>query len=535
MRATVLLLALACALAPSGRAELVASQRHAPATTRQSSRAGAERSTKEPKRVALEPGASKSRPKTKAGGSTSLKDPPMAVTDTVTKSSDVPCARSAAVPSALQQSALPWAAASLGPSAPHHSLQGAPGQVEVLAVSGAVSRRLFEASENCAEAAEPPRPARREEPVDAAVPCSEPHHAKMHSAQISTAGIDERNHASRQEQRPLEGSQASCKQASPVVITPEMLPNAPADIDLDSELEGADLHQVQTLAASGGMRSPSITEAATEKATAAAERARQAAQRGMLALSVTWSVCIEQARQAASACRLDSVERCVRNLPAMAARLVPPTPARRGLQTLVSESASLWAGALWKILMLQVLVIVKTVVAQGSVIARSFIQAASLEPTALVLDSPMLQRQRSRAKVLAATFKAEEARARLKELQAQMQKTAESLREAELASKAYTSQGKCARWSESDYLQSVASSSSGSLWCAGQHVIFEGSSGSLSPRLSRVAGSGGGQAPQTPGQHGRRSVPSQALLMSASRRTPLPASPLPPPTPAGIR
>jgi len=527
------MLALACALAPSGRAELVASQRHAPATTRQSSRAGAGRSTKEPKRVALEPGASKSRHKTEAGGITRLKDPPTVVTDTGTKSSDVPCARPAAVPSALQQSTLPWAAVSLGPGAPHHSLQGAPGQVEVPAVSGAVSRRLFEASENCAEAAEPPRPAHRE--MDAAVPCSEPHHAKTHSAQVSTAGTDERNDASRQEQRPLEGSQTSCKQASPVVITPEMLPNAPADIDLDSELEDADLHQVQTLAATGGMRSPSITEAATEKATAAAERARQAAQRGMLALSVTWSVCFEQARQAASACRLDSVERCVRNLPAMAARLVPPTPARRGLQTLVSESASLWAGALWKILMLQVLVIVKTVVAQGSVIARSFIQAASLEPTALVLDSPMLQRQRSRAKVLAATFKAEEARARLKELQAQMQKTAESLREAELASKAYTSQGKCARWSESDYLQSVASSSSGSLWCAGQHVIFDRSSGSLSPRPSRGAGSGGGQAPQTPGQHGRRSVPSQALLMSASRRTPLPASPLPPPTPAGIR
>jgi len=74
MRATVLMLALACALAPSGRAELVASQRHAPATTRQSSRAGAERSTKEPKRVALEPGAGKSRHKTEAGGSTRLKD-----------------------------------------------------------------------------------------------------------------------------------------------------------------------------------------------------------------------------------------------------------------------------------------------------------------------------------------------------------------------------------------------------------------------------------------------------------------------------
>ena len=321
------------------------------------------------------------------------------------------------------------------------------------------------------------------------------------------------------------------------VITEAMLPSAPADIDLDSELEEP---KPQAQSSNHDAASPSISATAAEAASAAAERARRAARRGMAALSVTWAMCMQQARQAASACRLDCVESCMRSLPSVAARLVPPSPARKGLQTLVSESASLWAGALWKILMLQVLVIIKTVVSQGNVIARSFMQAASLEPMSLVPDSPLLQRQRIRAKALAAAAKAEEARARMQELKAQMADTIETLRSAELASQAHTSQqqGKCSTWSESDFLQAVASSGSG-WWGASQQqqqqqhhakeVSFKGSSGALSPAASRVPGAR--NAHRTPRTH-LRECHAQALLMSASRHTPLPASPLPPPTPA---
>jgi hypothetical protein len=190
--------------------------------------------------------------------------------------------------------------------------------------------------------------------------------------------------------------------------------------------------------------------------------------------------------------------------------------------------------------MLQVLVIIKTVVSQGNVIARSFMQAASLEPMSLVPDSPLLQRQRIRAKALAAAAKAEEARARMQELKAQMADTIETLRSAELASQAHTSQqqGKCSTWSESDFLQAVASSGSG-WWGAGQQqqqhakeVSFKGTSGALSPAASRVPGARNAHH-RTPRTH-LRECHAQALLMSASRHTPLPASPLPPPTPAAF-
>lgn len=335
---------------------------------------------------------------------------------------------------------------------------------------------------------------------------------------------------------PVEGGRVKVGVAV-TAISPEMLPNPPADIDLDCELEDKPC-QALDFEVCEDVGRLSMCEGASEAAAAAAEGARQAAQRGMLVLSATWSLCMEQARQAATACRLDKVESCIRHLPQAAASLVPPSPMKRGLQTLVSESASLWAGALWKILMLQVLVIIKTVVSQGNVIARSFIQAACLEPTAMVPDTPMLQRQRSRAKALAAVAKAEQARARMQELKAQMAETVETLRWAEQATSSHSqhnNQGKCARWSESDYLQSVAGPGAARASWRGveeleeqtQHggVSFQQSSGSLSRSASLIAP----HAPRTPG-HCMTSTPSQALLMSASRRTPLPASPLPPPT-----
>ena len=307
------------------------------------------------------------------------------------------------------------------------------------------------------------------------------------------------------------------------------LPNAPADIDLDCELEDEALGDP--------VQGPAVSRAAGEAAAAAAERARQMAQHGLLALSIQWSTCMEQARHVTSACRLDSVQSSMRSLAGAASRLVPPSPARKGLQTLIAESTSLWVGALWKILMLQFLVIIKTVISQGNVIARSFIQAACLEPTAIVLDSPMLQRQRSRTKALAAKAEIEAARARMLELQKQMSQTAETLREAQLASKAHfaqqASEGTCRQWSEDDFVASGSSRGfvgAESWWAAGpkeKHVSFKGTSGSLSPVSKR-----GIETPRSHGFHSRLSTPSQALLMSASRRTPLPASPLPPHTPA---
>jgi len=301
-------------------------------------------------------------------------------------------------------------------------------------------------------------------------------------------------------------------------LSAAMLPNAPADIDLDCELED---ETAGDAAASRG---------AGEAATAAAERARLMAQKGLLALSLRWSMCMEQARQVASACRFENVEGSMRSLAGAASRLVPPTPARRGLQTFVTESTSLWVGALWKILMLQVLVILKTVVSQGNVIARSFIQAACLEPTAMVPDSPMLQRQRSRTKAAAVKAEVEAARARMLELQRQMSKTAETLRTAELASSAHfaqVSEGTCSQWSEGEHVQVGGG---GSWWeqQKDKRVSFQGSSGSLPPASRRI---GSRVTPLTHGRQDRSSTPSQALLMSASRRTPLPASPLPPRTP----
>ena len=303
--------------------------------------------------------------------------------------------------------------------------------------------------------------------------------------------------------------------------TPATLPPAdtqlsvPVDINLDSELE--DEAPAWDEPSQGGK---GLSGKAAEVASAAADSARQAAQRGMLALSAAWSTCVEQTKQTS----LDMQSR-VRRLPEVAARLVPPSPARRGLQTLVSESASLWAGALFKILMLQVMVVLKTVVSQGHVIARSFIQAASLEPTALVPDSPILQRQRSRAKALAAQAQAQEARMRMQELQAQMHQTAEKLRAAEIASYTFAQreQRGDGQWgSNDDAAGSVSGSSSWRGKISEQHVSFLG--GTSEGALIR--------APATPRHQERRSSSPSHLLMSASRRTPLPASPLPPPTPA---
>lgn len=308
------------------------------------------------------------------------------------------------------------------------------------------------------------------------------------------------------------------------------LPNAPADIDLDCELED------ETLGL--GEQGSTVSRAAREGAKAAAEHARQMAQRGMLAISIRWSTCMEQARHVASACSFESAQISVQRLAGAASRLVPPSPARKGLQTLVTESTSLWMSALWKILMLQLLVVIKTVVSQGNVIARSFIQAACLEPRALVPDSPVLQRQRSRTKALAVKAEVEAARARMIELQKQMYKTAETLRAAERASNVHLGQpaneGAFGQWGEVEYFSTSASSCGNagaeSWWAARQdekHVSFEGTSGSLSPVNKQ------GRGVTCPSAlHGRPSTPSQALLMSACRKTPLPASPLPPRTPA---
>jgi hypothetical protein len=315
-----------------------------------------------------------------------------------------------------------------------------------------------------------------------------------------------------------EGAAAGARPYAPPATLPpaDTLLSAPADIDLDSEL--GDEAPAWDEPSQGGK---GLSGKAAEVASAAADRARQAAQRGMLALSAAWSTCVEQTKQTS----MDMQSR-VRRLPEVAARLVPPSPARRGLQTLVSESASLWAGALFKILMLQVMVVLKTVVSQGHVIARSFIQAASLEPTALVPDSPILQRQRSRAKALAAQAQAQEARMRMQELQAQMHQTAEKLRAAEIASYTFSQgeqRGDGGQWrSNGDAAGSVSGSSSWRGKISEQHVSFLGSTseGALI------------RAPATPRHQERRSPSPSHLLMSASRRTPLPASPLPPPTPA---
>lgn len=313
-----------------------------------------------------------------------------------------------------------------------------------------------------------------------------------------------------------EGAAAGARTYAPPATLPDTLLSAPADIDLDSEL--GDEAPEWDEPSQGGK---GLSGKAAEVASAAADSARQAAQRGMLALSAAWSTCVEQTKQTS----LDMQSR-VRRLPEVAARLVPPSPARRGLQTLVSESASLWAGALFKILMLQVMVVLKTVVSQGHVIARSFIQAASLEPTALVPDSPILQRQRSRAKALAAQAQAQEARMRMQELQAQMHQTAEKLRAAEIASYTFSQgeqRGDGGQWrSNSDAAGSMSGSSSWRGKISEQHVSFLG--GTSEGALIR--------APATPRHQERRSPSPSHLLMSASRRTPLPASPLPPPTPA---
>ena len=322
-------------------------------------------------------------------------------------------------------------------------------------------------------------------------------------------------------------------------VHPDTLPNPPADIDEDSELDdGAPF--APAAAATGAdcaQASPGLSAKAAEAASAAADSARQAAQRGMLALSAAWSTCVEQTKQTSR-----DMKNRARSLPKVAARLVPPSPARKGLQTLMSESASLWAGALFKILMLQVMVIIRTVVSQGNVIARSFIQAANLEPTALVPDSPMLQRQRSRAKALAAKAQAQEARMRMQELQAQIHQTAETLRAAEIASYTYSPQGdRCIdsrQWRRSDVPRNdcdvpvAAGCASGSSSWRGQnaepqHVTFLDSTGASYARQ----GEGHARGPATPRDRERRSPSPSHLLMSASRRTPLPASPLPPPTP----
>ena len=144
----------------------------------------------------------------------------------------------------------------------------------------------------------------------------------------------------------------------------------------------------------------------------------------------------------------------------------------------------------------------------------------------MVPDSPMLQRQRSRTKAAAVKAEVEAARARMLELQCQMSKTAETLRAAERASSAHfaqVSKGTCRQWSEGKHVQLGGS---GSWWeqQKDKKVSFQGSSGSLSPAIHRV---GSRVPPLTPGPHDRSLTPSQALLMSASRRTPLPASPQP--------
>ena len=302
----------------------------------------------------------------------------------------------------------------------------------------------------------------------------------------------------------------------------EALPNPPANIDLDSELENGGV-------AADVAQFPSPSTPMAQKAAAAAEGARQAAQRGMVALSLYYQRGLAQAleykAQAKEVCCFERVERCVRQLPALASRLVPPTPARRGLQTLVTESASLWAAALWKILMLQVLVVMKTIVSQGSVIARSFVQAASLEPTALVPDSPLLQRQRSRAKAIAASKSAEEARIRMNELQAKMAQAAEQLAAAERVAAMNQADNEC-KWTQSIQWSNSGFRQPGS---HGGQVSFQGSSGSLLPAASRGRRMRAEVYPQTPPRGA-----SQPLLMSASRRTPLPDSPLPPATPSFI-
>jgi len=56
-----------------------------------------------------------------------------------------------------------------------------------------------------------------------------------------------------------------------------------------------------------------------------------------------------------------------RKVPAVVSRLMPSEATRRGVATLLSDSALLWVEAIWKMLVLQVLVVLKTLVKQGHV------------------------------------------------------------------------------------------------------------------------------------------------------------------------
>ena len=57
-----------------------------------------------------------------------------------------------------------------------------------------------------------------------------------------------------------------------------------------------------------------------------------------------------------------------RKVPAAVSRLMPSEASRRGVSTLLSDSALLWVEAIWKMLVLQVLVVLKTLVKQGHVL-----------------------------------------------------------------------------------------------------------------------------------------------------------------------
>ena len=108
---------------------------------------------------------------------------------------------------------------------------------------------------------------------------------------------------------------------------------------------------------------------------------------------------------------------------------------------------------------------------------------------------------------------------------AKMAQAAEQLAAAERVAAMNQADNEC-KWTQSIQWSNSGFRQPGS---NGGQVSFQGSSGSLSPAASRGRRRRAEVYPQTPPRE-----TSHPLLMSASRRTPLPDSPLPPATPSFI-
>ncbi|EKX33696.1 hypothetical protein GUITHDRAFT_147716 [Guillardia theta CCMP2712] len=129
-----------------------------------------------------------------------------------------------------------------------------------------------------------------------------------------------------------------------------------------------------------------------------------------------------------SICNLRALDFCTKRIPDAARKFVPSTPTRHGMKTLVSESAAIWSQAFWKLLVLQALVLLKTIVRQ----AKSFSQAADRDYAAIVPDSPVLESRRSKYKYHVATEKTRLAEERYRSLKQQLAEAAEGLRHVDL-------------------------------------------------------------------------------------------------------